>query len=101
MNDQKEATMGATFVRKVEGNRADQCLWRLSEPYVLNRYEDEPLSVDYVITSAVVAPYSGAETYVFAANEDGKVLDWGELRGSFRGELNHDEAIAGFLEDDE
>lgn len=49
---------------------------------------------DHVVVSAIGPPY-GPETYIFASNEAGKVTNWGELRGSFKGALNHAEALRG------
>jgi hypothetical protein len=42
---------------------------------------------------------SGPETYIFPSDETGKVIDWGELDGSYRGGLSHEKAIedAGFV----
>ena len=51
----------------------------------------------YVIVSATVVPYSGPETYIFAAHKAGdifEVTDWMELDGSYRGELNHTKALS-------
>ena len=47
----------------------------------------------YVVVSAVDADFSGPETYIFASDEKGNVLDWTELDGSFRGEFNHKMAL--------
>lgn len=58
----------------------------------------------HVIVSAVVAKGTafdifddkygpGAETFIFAADEKGNVTRWVELRGSFKGELDHDKAL--------
>ncbi|MDQ0241245.1 hypothetical protein [Arthrobacter bambusae] len=56
----------------------------------------EPLSGnEYVIVSAVNALYSGPETYIFGATEDGEVADWLELHGSYRGGLDHAAALSG------
>lgn len=33
------------------------------------------------------------ETYIFPADKDGNVLEWIELNGSFKGELNHERAL--------
>ena len=60
--------------------RGNASLYRLTPPLQKHKY---------VIVSAVVAPYSGAETYIFPANKQGEVTDWGELEGSFRGSLDH------------
>ena len=59
------------------------------------RLSDTDLSPSgYVIVSAM-AMYSGPETYIFPADEAGKVTDWGELDGSYRGGLDHDAALTG------
>lgn len=54
---------------------------------------------EYVVASAVDVPYSGPETYIFPANRDGKIVDWGELNGSMRGTLDIDYAMenAGYV----
>lgn len=55
--------------------------------------EDGP--TEYVVVSATVAWMSGPETYIFAADKDGNITNWCELPGSFRGGLDHDEALRG------
>ena len=58
--------------------------------YVLS----EPLEGhNHVVVSAVVAYWSGPETYIFGCDERGNVVDFIELEGSFRGELDHDKAL--------
>jgi hypothetical protein len=49
---------------------------------------------NYVVVSAVDAQYTGIETYIFPANEHGKIVCWGELKGSMKGTLSHAEALA-------
>lgn len=58
------------------------CLYRLSEP--LGGYET-------VVVSALTSAFDTGqpETYIFGADENGKVLDWGELDGSQRGTTDH------------
>lgn len=34
------------------------------------------------------ALYSGPETYLFPADADGRVIDWNEIEGSYRGALS-------------
>ena len=51
----------------------------------------------HVITSAASNMITGPETYVFASNKKGVVTGWSELRGSFRGGLDHMKAINGHL----
>ena len=49
----------------------------------------------YVSVSAVDVPFSGPETYIFAADKNGDALSWGELAGSFQGGMDHAKALAG------
>ena len=48
---------------------------------------------DYVIVSATYALFGCPETYIFGADQDGVVLGWGELEGSFQGALSHELAL--------
>ena len=34
-------------------------------------------------------PYTGPETYMFGADENGDIISWEELSGSYRGGLEH------------
>ena len=54
---------------------------------------------EYVIVSATVVPWSGPETYIFAADVSGAVTSWDELDGSYRGGLSHTKALqnAGYV----
>lgn len=76
----------ATKVKDLVGKRADirAAVYHLSEP--LDGHT-------YVRVSAVDAPFSGPETYIFGSDEDGEVVDWGELEGSFCGGMNHEKAL--------
>ena len=77
----------AKFVKKINMRRdRNQVLYRLSEP--LDYYS-------YVMVSAGHTWDHGDETYIFGANEEGEVLNWGELTGSYTGGLSHKEALAG------
>jgi len=83
------STVIATRVRSnLRGFTGVAHLWRLSPPVAHGGG-----LVDYVVTSATLAAYSGPETYIFPANPDGKVSDWGEMSGSYRGGLDHEQAI--------
>lgn len=96
--------MEATFVRDMPTIRtgATQKLWKLTEPYTVRGWGDEPdQTTEYVITSAVNALFSGPETYVFPANKQGEVIDFCEIDGSFRGDLDHDRAIEGLVDSTE
>jgi hypothetical protein len=76
--------MLATKVKEISGWTGDAALYRLDEPHE---------GADHVIVSATVAMLSGPETYIFPASAEGEVTDWGELEGSFRGGLDHAEAL--------
>jgi hypothetical protein len=76
----------ATLIKKLTGFEGDSRLYKLSEP--LENFE-------HVVVSAVYAMMSGPETYIFGANKKGEIQNWGELEGSFRGSLNHREALEG------
>ena len=43
----------------------------------------------YVVTSVSNLARLGEETYMFAADEQGNIIDWSELEGSYRGEQDH------------
>jgi hypothetical protein len=93
--------MKAQFVKDIGvsgGNRVStdrsQKLWRLDTPY-----EYEPgEKTEHVVTSTA-SVFGRPETYIFPADADGHVTDWGELPGSYKGDLDHDTAIEGFLDE--
>jgi hypothetical protein len=65
---------------KIKNIKQNQILWE-----VFPRIEGHK----HVITSATDVPFSGPETYMFAANEKGEIVDWCELPASYKGELDH------------
>ncbi|MBT2587920.1 hypothetical protein [Arthrobacter sp. ISL-95] len=76
----------ATQIHKRLGDfRGDARLYKLSEPLD---------SHDHVVVSGINNEW-GAETYIFGADESGEVASWGELSGSFRGYVDHAEALRG------
>lgn len=75
----------ASFVKQVPEFNGDARLYKLDVP--LEGFE-------YVIVSAVVASFSGPETYIFGCNKHGNGIEWHELEGSFRGELDIEGALA-------
>lgn len=89
----------ATLVQKLDGFTGDARLYRLSPPLPTFDPEwdvgDPSEPAEYVVVSGTVVPYSGAETYIFAADEAGRVLTWRELNGSFRGGIDHAGALRG------
>lgn len=66
--------------RKIKNINNHQVLWE-----VLPRIDGNK----YVITSTSNVQFTGPETYMFAADEKGNIIDWGELPGSYRGGLDH------------
>jgi hypothetical protein len=77
----------AKEIRRIAGMRGDARLYELSRPLEGHRY---------VIVSATCA-YSGPETYIFPARKDATdckgIKSWGDLNGSYRGGLNHGQAL--------
>lgn len=90
----------ATLVKRLTGWRGDAALYRLDPPLATNVWDwrkraDGTRLLTHVIVSATIVPYGGPETYIFPASAEGEVTDWGELEGSYRGGLDHAEALAG------
>lgn len=77
----------AEKVRDLEGFTGSATLYKLSPPM--------KGGVEFVVVSATIAMFSGAETYLFRANKVGEITDWGELNGSYRGGLSHIKALKG------
>lgn len=84
----------AKFIKELEGFSGKAELYKL-EPAIeqTSWVDDKVKKYDYVIVSAIVAPYSGPETYIFGATKDGEIANWSELNGSFRGALDHEQAL--------
>lgn len=81
----------ATFIKQRNGN-GDGRVYRLDPP--METYEGG--TTEHVWVSAVVVGYGqGPETYIFPCDEDGEVTNWGEQRGSYKGGLDHEEALRG------
>jgi hypothetical protein len=87
MNDITEAAGTAVLVRRLKDFHGDARLYRVSPPM-------EGVH-EYVVVSAVDAPFTGPETFIFPGDADGDVTEWGELDGSFRGALDHEAALSG------
>lgn len=86
----------ATLVRaNLPGFQGDASLYRMDPPLAGYSFDDEAPAprYEYVIASAARVPYSGAETYLFGADADGKVVEWTELPGSQKGTMSHADAL--------
>lgn len=79
----------ATFIRNLQGFCGDARLYSVNPP--LMDY-DGSIGYEHVIVSASDV-MGDPETYIFGATPEGLIADWGELPGSFKGVLNHDEAL--------
>jgi hypothetical protein len=84
----------ATFVRHLStGFRGDARLYALDGQKVLTKYDGRKVWYTHLVVSAADV-FGAPETYIFPANADGTVLDWGELDGSQKGNVSHDEALS-------
>ena len=89
----------ATLVRALNGFTGSAALYKLSEPLHYLDWDEDGNEVEmaalYVVISAANVIFSGPETYIFPSNRKGEVVSWGELPGSYRGGLDHHEALRG------
>ena len=85
----------ATFVKEMHDNfRGNARLYKLSDPLINESYgAARRVEYNHVVVSAAIVDYSGPETLIFGADKNGKVLEWLELPGSFRGALDHVRAL--------
>lgn len=86
----------AYFIKTLVGWRSWAKLYKLDPPFVVEEdpCEDRyPGTFEFVIVSAVIAPFTGAETLVFPATDEGKPIDMLEIAGS-RGTLSHSKVLA-------
>ena len=70
----------AIFIKKLSGAAR---LYHCSPPFDTHKF---------VIVSAITV-LSLPETCIFPSNINGEVKEWLELRGSFKGEINHERAL--------
>ena len=89
--------MKAVFLRNLDRFTGHASLYELDEEigYGEGWYEPGEFAgyTRYVVVSATDVMPSGPETYIFPADEDGNVLSWQEMTGSYRGGLDHAEAL--------
>jgi hypothetical protein len=83
------------------GPMGEARLYKLDPPYprVKWEYEDsgetkeKTIPTEFVVVSAV--SHFTTETYIFPSNDEGDIIDWGELEGSFQGGCDHERALQG------
>jgi hypothetical protein len=99
LEEQMASEMTATLVKdNLPDFNGRAALYRCDPPF-LDREPweqgEERKSYKFVIASAATVMFGGGpETYLFGANEDGEIIDWSELPGSFKGGLDHDAAFS-------
>lgn len=109
MNETKTATWIRELPVTWDSPVVRAALYRVDPPMTRENYDinDEgeyvsrTLSSPYVCVSASNVPFSGPETYIFLADDQGDVINDLECDGSFRGALSHREALenAGYTVD--
>lgn len=103
MDDAIETVEFDVVDRNLQNYNGDVWHVRLDrELEVLNRAGNLVATTRWFVVSGIVAPWfdifgGGPETYIFASDEDGNVVAWGELSGSFRGAIDHERALREFL----
>ena len=88
----------AVYLRDVDEYQGVAKLYRVYPGVQYEKYDyststEVPRSTTFIVISAAVVPLSGPETYIFPSDDEGRVIDWYELPGSFRGELDHNKAL--------
>lgn len=84
----------ATFIKAInsefdEPAYRDQKLYFLFPPLCSNSSH----MYSYVVVSAISSSLIDPETYIFPSDEDGNVLNYEELTGSYRGGICHETAL--------
>ena len=86
--------MSATYIKDLEGFTGRAALYRVNPPVEWHDWAtEEPRTANFVVVSAASVMFSGPETYLFPADEKGNIVNWTELEGSYRGGLNHTQAL--------
>lgn len=90
----------ATYIKTMTGAVGDMRLYKLDPSITDEDHDDKPVTFQHVVVSAANVPFSGPETYIFGCDSQGNNIDFKELRGSFRGGLDHEAALlaAGYEE---
>jgi hypothetical protein len=82
--------MKARFIRKADGFKEHAELFRLERPKTENG-----VRFQFIVVSTVKMTFDTfrPETYIFPADSRGKVVSWGELKGSFQGAMDISKAL--------
>ena len=94
-------TLVAEFVSTLSGFRGNATLWKVSPPMETDAWDPDGtrrvLEFSHVVVSAVedyIHGFGVRETYIFGADETGKVLNWLELPGSTKGIVSPDKIFS-------
>lgn len=74
----------AKFLKHLDGFTGDARLFEL----------DPPLDGSTFVVVSATTVLGRPETYIFPADENGSVINWGEMEGSFQGGKDHTRALA-------
>ena len=74
----------ATEIKRLKDWRGDARVYRLSKPLE---------GFSHVVVSAANVPFSGPETFIFGGTNEKGEVEWKELTGSFKGDLDHARAL--------
>ena len=80
----------------LKGFNGHAALYQVNPPMAASTWDgpDAPSKMhDFVVASSAHA-LGRPETYIFPANDKGKVLDWVQMEGSEQGIYSHDDAFA-------
>ena len=84
----------ARFVKRVPDMRGDVALYQLTVPLDERDFRGRLVKRHrYVIVCSVMQPHTGMETYICPANEQGKQIGFGKLKGSYKGGMNRVKAL--------
>lgn len=79
-----------------DGMNGSKRLFRLDPPLRQRDWfadEDDAFTEHEIVVVSAAIAFGSPETYIFPADRSGEITDFGELDGSFRGSLDHEEAL--------
>lgn len=75
--------MSKKTARRIKDTNHRQVLWEVCPPLC---------GYGFIVTSQYEDTFD-METYIFPSDPEGKIIDWGELPGSYKGGLDHNMCI--------
>lgn len=95
----KGMVMGvATKIKDLESFRGQAALYSVEPAIQYEEIGGSKNKTNFIVVSAARVPFmlfggDSRETYIFPADQEGEVVYWGELDGSYRGGLDHKKAL--------